>query len=82
MNNNNNIDNTIIEAKENDLSLLTKEITNCLLKVPKYKVKCTINTSYVTEEDAIILQNDNKGNSKYFKSACNLVIKIFHISLS
>ena len=54
----------IIKVKENDITLLTKEITYYILKVPKYKIKYTINISYITEEEATIIQHDKKDKNR------------------
>ena len=56
MDDKNFINNKIIEGKEIDTPLSTEEVTQRLLKVPEHKKKCTINTSDVTEKEAIMLQ--------------------------
>ena len=66
------VNNTLHEAKGNGLSLSVEEITYRLSKVPEHKMRCTINTTHITEEEARVLHNDFKGgNSKYFKSLCS-----------
>ena len=46
------INNTLHEAKENELSLSVDEITYRISKAPEHKLRCNINTSHITEEEA------------------------------
>ena len=71
---------TVHEAKGNRSSLSVEEITCRLSKVPEHKMRCTINTTHITEEEARVLHNDCKGgNSKYFKSLCSTATIFFSI---
>ena len=68
------------EAKGSRSSLSVEEITHRLSKVPEHKMRCTINTTHITEEEARVLHNDCKGgNNKYFKSVCSTATKFFSI---
>ena len=49
------------EAKGSRSSLSVEEITYRLSKVPEHKMRCTINTTHITEEEARVLHNDCKG---------------------
>ena len=67
------VNNALYEANENELSLSVDEITYRLSKVPEHKLRCNINTSHITEEEARALQNDNKGgNAEYLKSVYSI----------
>ena len=57
------VNNALDEAKENELSLSVEEITYLLSKVPEHKLRCDINVSHSTEEEARVLQNDCKGGN-------------------
>ena len=71
---------TLHEANENELSLSVEEITYRLSKVPEHKLRCDINTSHSIEEEAhVLIQNDNKGDTKYLKYARSIATKFFSV---